>query len=67
MKKDTNIVDYISSVDFNNLPLDEFPHPCDISQNIFNGESWGWCVDEIKNANPTLMDMLVYPRCLLHY
>jgi hypothetical protein len=54
-------IDHISSVDFNNLPLDEFPYPCDISQGIFNAESWDGCVDQIKNENQNLMDQLVHP------
>jgi hypothetical protein len=59
-KKKKNF-DYISSVDFNNLPLDEFPFPCDIAQGIFNGESWNRCIDSIKDGKETLMDIIIYP------
>jgi hypothetical protein len=60
-KKDQSIIDHISSVDFNNLPLDKFPYPCDISQGMFNSDSWDGCVDQIKNENRILMDQLVHP------
>ncbi len=49
--------DYVASIDFYSLPLDEFPFPCGISQNIFNEESWNTCLNSMK-AGKTIMDEL---------
>jgi len=49
--------DYVASIDFYSLPLDEFPFPCGITQNIFNSDSWNICLNSMK-AGKTIMDEL---------
>lgn len=50
--------DFISQTDLYNLPLDEFPFPCDISMGVHNQEAWDNCIDLIRAGEITLMDEL---------
>jgi len=52
-------LDYVSSVDFYNLSLDDFPFPCDIAQGIFNADSWNICVDSIKSGKESLLNNII--------
>jgi hypothetical protein len=58
IKNEPNL-DYVSSVDIYNLPLNDFPFPCDIAQGIFNADGWNLCVDSIKSGDVSLLDIVV--------